>query len=173
MYLIWSSFSNGIPFILREYLCTVRHTACRPESNSDVWSRQAPQPPPPPQWSVTTYYTTGLAHLLLAHNFTARSVILKLSLLGTRLRISSVTLHPFRLRTHFVSKFLRILLSVNSCVSGITASARRANSMSNYNNTTLIFIHIHYIASIRVVLILPKRFGFIFIRTPIAIGLFM
>ena len=52
--------------------------------------------------------------LRFAHNLMALSASLKFSILGTKRSISSVTLQPLRLLTHFWSRFLRSMSSLRS-----------------------------------------------------------
>jgi hypothetical protein len=53
--------------------------------------------------------------LLLAQSLMALRASRKFSILGTSLKISSVTRHPFRLRTHFWSRFFSKLSARRSC----------------------------------------------------------
>lgn len=84
-----------------------------------------PYRPLPDQQSLNTCDNS-----LFAHSFMALRASLKLSCFGTKLRIASVTLQPFRLRTLWGSRFLRRFTSNRFRFSGITASASRENSKS-------------------------------------------
>ena len=66
----------------------------------------------------------------LAPSSIALRVNLKLSMFGTRCKISSVTLQLLRPLTHLISKFLSRLSSLKSKSSGIVCSANLANKIS-------------------------------------------
>ena len=68
--------------------------------------------------------------LRLAQSLMALSASRKLSCLGTRLRMASVTRQPFRLRTHLGSRFLSRETSRRLRLWGMAARARRENSRS-------------------------------------------
>ena len=59
----------------------------------------------------------------------------KLSCLGTKLRMASVTRQPLRLRTHLGSRLRRRETSRRLRLSGIDARARRANSRSIFGGS--------------------------------------
>lgn len=74
--------------------------------------------------SISSHY------LLFAHNFIARRANRKFSIFGTSRNISSVTRQPFKLRTHFGSKFLSNESSRKSKSSGISLRFNLAKSKS-------------------------------------------
>ena len=55
-----------------------------------------------------------MKNLLFAHNFMALNANLKFSIFGTKRSISSVTRQPFKLLTHFGSRFFKSISSLRS-----------------------------------------------------------
>ena len=87
-------------------------------------------------------------HSLFAQSLMARRASRKVSLLGTRERMESVTLQPLRLRTQRWSRFLSRVMSRRFRLEGRVGRASRANNKSIYTHThthshTLIQPHTH------------------------------